>query len=110
MRRLALQLCILVPVIFSSLARADVQQAICVLQPTATATTPIVGSVVFQNTSIDPAFPMTITLQASGLPLSSVLGFHVHQYGFIGKSDGTGAGGHFNPFSAAHAYPPTLPR
>jgi Cu-Zn family superoxide dismutase len=101
---------LLLCVVLLPLAQAYVQQAVCVLQPTATATTPIAGTVVFQNTSIDPVFQMTITVQASGLPPSSVLGFHVHQYGFIGTNDGTGAGGHFNPFNAPHAYPYTLPR
>ena len=32
-------------------------------------------------------------------------GFHVHQYGDCSASDGTSAGGHFNPHGADHAGP-----
>lgn len=32
-------------------------------------------------------------------------GFHIHEWGDISKSDGTSAGGHFNPDHAEHAGP-----
>ncbi|MBI1248830.1 superoxide dismutase family protein [bacterium] len=32
-------------------------------------------------------------------------GFHIHQYGDLTKSDGTGAGGHYNPAGHEHGGP-----
>ena len=32
-------------------------------------------------------------------------GFHIHEWGDISKSDGTSAGGHFNPDNSEHAGP-----
>eukprot|EP01080_Neovahlkampfia_damariscottae_P009527 gene9527-1733_t len=47
----------------------------------------------------------TVTGTISGLAANSVHGFHVHQYGDLSKSDGTGTGGHWNPTSGTHGYP-----
>jgi Cu/Zn superoxide dismutase len=69
---------------------ADTQEAICILQPTADATTPVSGVVTFKNISSDPAVPIQITLVASGLPPNANLGFHVHQFGYIGTTNGLG--------------------
>jgi len=49
----------------------------------------------------------TVTVDASvtGLPDGSH-GFHIHQYGdIVGATDGTAAGGHFNPLGVDHAGP-----
>ncbi len=37
-------------------------------------------------------------------------GFHIHQYGDCTASDGTSAGGHFNPDSAKHGAPADMER
>lgn len=37
-------------------------------------------------------------------------GFHVHQFGDCSASDGTSAGGHFNPDNTAHGAPAGIPR
>lgn len=38
----------------------------------------------------------------SGLPPSGVFGFHVHEVGSCASSDGSSAGGHFNPGAQPH--------
>lgn len=87
------------------------QNAICVLSPTNVTTLSIRGQVSFQNQSgLNPSFPVNVIVNVRGLPPNAILGFHVHQYGYIGIPDGTGAGGHFNPFGAPHAYPYNIPR
>ena len=45
---------------------------------------------------------VAITGQVNGLPPGSEHGFHVHENGDCSASDGSSAGGHFNPAGAAH--------
>lgn len=45
-----------------------------------------------------------------GLGDATPHGWHVHEFADISKPDGTGTGGHFNPFGTPHALPPTKPR
>ena len=51
--------------------------------------------------------PEGVRVQANitGLAAGTAHGFHVHQYGDCSASDGTSAGGHFNPHGADHAGP-----
>lgn len=51
-----------------------------------------------------------VVVNVTGLPANSTHGFHVHEWGDDSGSDGTLAGGHYNPYSTVHALPPTLPR
>ncbi|MFP6572139.1 MAG: superoxide dismutase family protein, partial [Vicinamibacterales bacterium] len=46
----------------------------------------------------------------TGLTAGTEHGFHVHQYGDCSASDGTSAGGHFNPHGADHAGPDAASR
>ena len=46
----------------------------------------------------------------TGLAAGTAHGFHVHQYGDCSASDGTSAGGHFNPHGADHAGPDAASR
>lgn len=46
-----------------------------------------------------------ITGQIEGLPANSTHGFHIHQFGDTTASDGTSAGGHYNPEGHDHALP-----
>jgi Cu-Zn family superoxide dismutase len=51
-----------------------------------------------------------IEFKLTGLAPSSQHGVHIHEKGDLTSTDGTAAGAHFNPFSANHSCPPTLPR
>ena len=46
----------------------------------------------------------TISGTISGLAANSIHGIHIHQFGDISKTDGTGTGGHWNPFSGVHGF------
>src|SRR5690606_10098323 len=46
----------------------------------------------------------------TGLPPSTTLAMHVHQWGDDSSADGASAGGHFNPHNVSHALPPAAPR
>ncbi|KAL0485512.1 superoxide dismutase, partial [Acrasis kona] len=85
------------------------QSGICVLSSTSNylPTGNVVGTVTFTNVS---GLTNVLVNIASGLPANAQLGFHVHQYGFLGTSDGSGAGGHFNPYNQSHAYPSVTSR
>lgn len=56
--------------------------------------------------------PEGVRVQANitGLTAGTEHGFHVHQYGDCSASDGTSAGGHFNPHGADHAGPDAASR
>jgi Cu-Zn family superoxide dismutase len=58
------------------------------------------GLVVFQKTSDG----VRITGKISGLTKGKH-GFHIHEFGDLSKTDGTSAGGHFNPFKKQHGAP-----
>ncbi len=45
-----------------------------------------------------------VTAQVSGLKPNAEHGFHVHEKGDCSASDGTSAGGHFNPGGKPHAH------
>jgi|AntRauTorcE11897_2_1112592.scaffolds.fasta_scaffold49769_1 Cu-Zn family superoxide dismutase len=73
-------------------------QAIAVMTPTEG--NEVEGVVTFTKT----ADGMLVEAEISGLTPGDH-GFHVHQFGDIRKSDGTSAGGHFNPEEHEHAGP-----
>jgi len=50
--------------------------------------------------------PININIKVQNLERSTKHGFHVHQFGDMSSSDGTAAGGHFNPTGVVHACPP----
>ncbi|THD19590.1 Cytosolic Cu-Zn superoxide dismutase [Fasciola hepatica] len=52
---------------------------------------------------------LTVRGQISGLPNSSTLGVHVHQYGDLGNGC-LNAGGHYNPRGVTHGGPDTASR
>ena len=87
-------------------ARAQTTQpsAIAVLSPTEG--NDLQGTVTFIQT------PEGVRVQANltGLTAGTEHGFHVHQYGDCSASDGTSAGGHFNPHGADHAGPDAASR
>ena len=87
-------------------ARAQTTQpsAIAVLSPTEG--NDLQGTVTFNQT------PEGVRVQANltGLTAGTEHGFHVHQYGDCSASDGTSAGGHFNPHGADHAGPDAASR
>jgi len=83
-------------------AFAEVSKAVCVLTPTeGSELTSVRGTVTFTQTKSGLLVQATIT----GLAPNSKHGFHVHQWGDLTKSDGTGTGGHYNPSGSDHALP-----
>ncbi len=48
---------------------------------------------------------VTVTAKVMGLEPDSKHGFHIHEFGDISATDGTSAGGHFNPGGHDHALP-----
>jgi len=50
-----------------------------------------------------------VTAEVTGLG-NSAHGFHIHQYGDCTASDGTSAGGHFNPTDMDHSGPDAMER
>ncbi len=50
---------------------------------------------------------VTATAEVTGLDPNSKHGFHIHEFGDISASDGTSAGGHYNPEGHDHALPTT---
>ena len=63
------------------------------------------GTVEFEATTSG----VTVNAQLSGLEEGNH-GFHIHQYGDCTASDGTSAGGHFNPAGNEHSGPDTSNR
>ena len=75
-----------------------ISKAICVLTPTEGNN--VKGTVTF--TQKDDG--ILIVANVEGLS-EGKHGFHIHEFGDISKSDGTSAGGHFNPEDKEHAGP-----
>ena len=105
-RLLAAVLILLTSALVGATARAQTTQpsAIAVLSPTEG--NDLQGTVTFIQT------PEGVRVQANltGLTAGTEHGFHVHQYGDCSASDGTSAGGHFNPHGADHAGPDAASR
>ena len=104
-RLLGAVLILLTSALVGATARAQTTQptaagpsAIAVLIPTEG--NALQGTVTFIQT------PEGVRVQAAG----TEHGFHVHQYGDCSASDGTSAGGHFNPHGADHAGPDAASR
>ena len=75
-----------------------ISKAICVLTPTVGNN--VKGTVTFTQTDAG----ILIEANVEGLS-EGKYGFHIHEFGDISKSDGTSAGGHFNPEDKEHAGP-----
>ena len=75
-----------------------ISKAICVLTPTEGNN--VKGIVTFTQTDAG----VLIEANVEGLS-EGKHGFHIHEFGDISKSDGTSAGGHFNPGDKDHAGP-----
>ena len=105
-RLLGAVLILLTSALVGATARAQTTQpsAIAVLIPTEG--NDLQGTVTFIQT------PEGVRVQANltGLTAGTEHGFHVHQYGDCSASDGTSAGGHFNPHGADHAGPDAASR
>jgi len=69
---------------------SSLNNAICILQNAAGSG--ISGWIRFEQISTTS---VNVTAAITGLTLSSVHGFHIHQYGDLSKSDGSSAGSHF---------------
>jgi superoxide dismutase, Cu-Zn family len=82
----------------------DVDRAVAVLHPTEDSQ--VRGQVTFFELPDGVQVKATVT----GLEPGSTHGFHIHQYGDITASDGSAAGGHYNPEDHEHALPPESPR
>jgi Cu-Zn family superoxide dismutase len=85
-----------------------VEWASCLLRPTAgnNAT----GTVFFKH-YINDNSSVVITGTISGFVPNTLHAWHVHEYGNIGTSDGTGAGTHYDPLqTGTHALPFNTPR
>jgi Cu-Zn family superoxide dismutase len=78
--------------------KAAFNKAVAVVHPTEGSDTS--GTVTFTKTEAG----IRIEAKLSGLG-EGMHGFHIHQYGDCTASDGTSAGGHFNPEDTAHAGP-----
>lgn len=77
---------------------ATFNAAVAVLQPTEGSS--VKGIVRFKKVEDG----IEITADVSGLEPGKH-GFHIHEFGDIRKSDGTSAGGHFNPYNMDHGAP-----
>lgn len=75
-------------------------EAVAVLQPLNGSN--VSGIVVFEQSEN----AVKVTAKVKGLNPNSKHGFHVHEYGDLSKSDGSSAGGHFNPDGHKHGLPP----
>ena len=75
-----------------------ISKAVCVLTPTEGSN--VKGKVTFTQTDAG----ILIVADVEGLS-EGKHGFHIHEFGDISKSDGTSAGGHFNPDHKDHAGP-----
>ena len=64
------------------------------------------GVVTFEEENGKVRIRATIT----GLTPNEKHGFHIHEFGDISKSDGTSAGGHYNPEGHQHALPQEMSR
>jgi Cu-Zn family superoxide dismutase len=78
---------------------AMIDQAVAVIH--ATEGNEIEGYVTF--TQADDG--VRVQAMVSGLDTEALHGFHIHQYGDCRASDGTSAGGHYNPEDNPHASP-----
>ena len=99
-RLLGAVLILLTLVLVGATARAQMAQTSAVAVLTPTEGNDLQGTVTFIQT------PGGVRVQANLTGLTGTEhGFHVHQYGDCSASDGTSAGGHFNPHGADHAGP-----
>ena len=99
-RLLGAVLILLTLVLVGATARAQMAQTSAVAVLTPTEGNDLQGTVTFTQT------PGGVRVQANLTGLTGTEhGFHVHQYGDCSASNGTSAGGHFNPHGADHAGP-----
>jgi len=85
---------------YQPIPKAD---AVAILVPTAGNT--IAGSVIFAKSGQ----AMRIIAEVANLS-PGAHGFHIHEFGDCRASDGSSAGGHFNPDNSSHGAPNAEPR
>lgn len=76
-----------------------VTKAICVMSPTEG--NAVAGWVKFEESEST----VTVSWEVTGLEPNAKHAIHVHEFGDISKTDGTGTGGHYNPEGHDHALP-----
>ena len=86
-----------------SAEQPEITKAICMLHPTEGNN--VSGKVVFTKTDSG----MLVMAEVIGLS-EGKHGFHIHEFGDCSKSDGTSAGGHFNPENKPHGAPGDMER
>jgi superoxide dismutase, Cu-Zn family len=84
---------------FSSSTLAQETEAIAMIHPTEGNS--CTGSVRFTQIGEQ----VRIIAEVDGLTPNAQHGFHIHQYGDASLSNGTSAGGHYNPAGTPHALP-----
>lgn len=85
--------------------KEQARQLIAVVHPTAG--NKVRGTVVFKPLGDGM---VEVTARLTGLEPMGRHGFHVHQYGDLTGTDGSTAGGHFNPEGHEHGLPPEQKR
>lgn len=89
---------------FPALAETKSTGAVAVVESTSVAQAPksrVIGVLHFSESN----GKLRVTGTLKGLPPNSTHGFHIHEFGDLSTSDGTSAGGHFNPSGDPHAGP-----
>jgi len=84
-------------------AAGGVHKAICVLYPTQGNN--VSGTITFTQT----ATGVQVVADLKGLTAGKH-GFHIHEFGDCNSTDGTSAGGHFNPMNKPHGGPMDMNR
>jgi Cu-Zn family superoxide dismutase len=85
-------------------AWSSISELVAVIHPTAGNTCS--GTVRF----IQVGDKVKVIADLSGLTANQEHAMHIHEYGDCTSSDGTSAGGHYNPEGHPHALPTTSPR
>jgi len=81
-----------------------VPNAIAFVVPTTTNSTFLSGVVYLSQAD------QSLSIQAIYNGINETHAHHIHQYGDLRATDGTGTGGHYNPHGSNHSIPPLSPR
>lgn len=89
----------------SAAANAGLTHLVAVMAPTAGATA---AGTVFFEALVDGRIKVTATM--TGLQPGATHAIHIHTFGDVRATNGTSAGGHYNPAGHPHALPKTAER